>query len=258
MKRRIFLLTTGVPLLPRSLSAQQLLTDVQEDHQSDVDAPVEKLEITGAAATRAAKLRGLASFRPKAAKDPKAFAIEMLRIAESHAARGVTRKSDPNQVARYLNLFDLDEDEDLRYGKGGTGTVIPFCACGVSYAGSLAHGRLNDAAPLDAVKRASEEVSQMYFLCDSAVAAIRADAERRKTWRDASASTSPKPGWLIVFRFPQGNHIGMVKEFHGSSLTTVEFNTTGTGPDQRNGGCVLIKRRSLNQTVKGYVALYDA
>ena len=256
MNRRTFILTTTAAVVPTlGIHAQLIRNNLEEEHQGDIDAPTETLKITDDALKRAMKLRTLASQQAKAGKDPEAFALEMLKIAESHAARGVTRRSEPKQVARYLNLFDLDEDGDLCYGKGGK-EVIPFCACGVSYAASLAHGRLNDSSPLDAVKRASEEVSQSYFLCDSAVAAIRADAEQRKTWRDAAQRPKPKAGWLIVFRFTGGNHIGLVKEFHGDSLTTVEFNTKGSSGDQRNGGCVLVKPRPIDKTVKGYVALY--
>ncbi len=260
MKRRTFVPVTIAAALPFGPSFAQNVQENEftEMHQGDVDAPVEILRITGDAIIRAKKLREIATTQAKQGKEGKRLALAMLKVAEGHAARGITRRSAPDQVSRYLNVFDLDPDGDLRYGKGDKGDQIAYCACGVSYAASLAIASLDDKTPLDKVKEASEQVSSQYFLCDPAVAAIRIDAQRRKTWRDEAQNVKPLPGWLIVYKFPTGNHIGIVKESGEKTLITVEYNTKGDAGDQRNGGCVLVKTRTRDKSIKGYVALYES
>ena len=49
------------------------------------------------------------------------------------------------------------------------------------------------------------------------------------------------------------SHVGIVIDFdHGSDVVTcIEGNTSGTG-DQRNGGMVMIKQRSLKRDIVGF------
>jgi hypothetical protein len=262
MKRRKFIalaILSAVPSMERGLSAQTLLNIAEEDQQGGEDAPVEQLKIRSIAARRVLQLRSQAmsevEVREKISeKDRKKFAFGLLRIAESHAERRFSRKKDPAQIDEYLNLFDLDPDKDLRQGTGKTGELIPFCACGLSYVASLAFAHIPNLTQLAVVKQAAVSVTRSHFLCDPCVAEIRDDAKRRNTWR--APSVAPKPGWLIHYRFPKGNHIGIVRDFRGDTIETVEFNTTGLTGDERNGGCVLVKTRPNNESIKGYVALY--
>jgi hypothetical protein len=71
-------------------------------------------------------------------------------------------------------------------------------------------------------------------------------------------SNLPSLGALAFMDFPHDgvdriSHIGIVIDFeHGSDVVTcIEGNTSGTG-DQRNGGMVMIKQRSLKRDIVGF------
>lgn len=71
-------------------------------------------------------------------------------------------------------------------------------------------------------------------------------------------SNLPSFGALAFMDFPHDgvdriSHIGIVVDFeHGSDVVTcIEGNTSGTG-DQRNGGMVMIKQRSLKRDIVGF------
>jgi hypothetical protein len=65
-------------------------------------------------------------------------------------------------------------------------------------------------------------------------------------------------GYLAFMDFPHDgvdriSHIGIVVDFtHGEdTVTLIEGNTSGTG-DQRNGGMVMVKQRSLKRDIVGF------
>jgi hypothetical protein len=71
-------------------------------------------------------------------------------------------------------------------------------------------------------------------------------------------SPIPVMGGIAFIDFPDDNinrisHCGIVIDFeHGKDLVTlIEGNTSGTG-DQRNGGMVMIKQRSLSKQIVGF------
>jgi len=71
-------------------------------------------------------------------------------------------------------------------------------------------------------------------------------------------SNLPSLGALAFMDFPHDgvdriSHVGIVIAFeHGSDVVTcIEGNTSGTG-DQRNGGMVMIKQRSLKRDIVGF------
>jgi hypothetical protein len=71
-------------------------------------------------------------------------------------------------------------------------------------------------------------------------------------------SNLPSLGALAFMDFPHDgidriSHVGIVIDFeHGSDVVTcIEGNTSGTG-DQRNGGMVMIKQRSLKRDIVGF------
>jgi len=71
-------------------------------------------------------------------------------------------------------------------------------------------------------------------------------------------SPIPVLGALAFMDFPNDgidriSHVGIVIDFtHGEDLVTlIEGNTSGTG-DQRNGGMVMIKQRSLSKHIVGF------
>jgi hypothetical protein len=71
-------------------------------------------------------------------------------------------------------------------------------------------------------------------------------------------SNIPQLGYLAFMDFPHDgidriSHIGIVVDFkHGEdTVTLIEGNTSGTG-DQRNGGMVMVKQRSLKRDIVGF------
>jgi hypothetical protein len=63
-------------------------------------------------------------------------------------------------------------------------------------------------------------------------------------------------GDLAFMDFPHDgvdriSHIGIVVGIYGNTVTTIEGNTSGTG-DQRNGGMVMVKKRTIGKEVVGF------
>jgi hypothetical protein len=66
----------------------------------------------------------------------------------------------------------------------------------------------------------------------------------------------PAIGDLAFMDFPHDgvdriSHIGIVVGINGKTVTTIEGNTSGTG-DQRNGGMVMVKQRTIGKEVVGF------
>jgi hypothetical protein len=66
----------------------------------------------------------------------------------------------------------------------------------------------------------------------------------------------PAIGDLAFMDFPHDgvdriSHIGIVVAINGKTITTIEGNTSGTG-DQRNGGMVMVKQRTIGKEVVGF------
>jgi hypothetical protein len=67
---------------------------------------------------------------------------------------------------------------------------------------------------------------------------------------------TPLPGDFAFMDFPHDgidkiSHIGIVVSVDGKTITTIEGNTSGTG-DQRNGGMVMVKQRTIGKEVVGF------
>jgi hypothetical protein len=66
----------------------------------------------------------------------------------------------------------------------------------------------------------------------------------------------PAIGDMAFMDFPNDSldrisHIGIVVAINGKTITTIEGNTSGTG-DQRNGGMVMVKQRTVGKEVVGF------
>lgn len=66
----------------------------------------------------------------------------------------------------------------------------------------------------------------------------------------------PGLGDLAFMDFPSDgvdriSHIGIVVAINGKTITTIEGNTSGTG-DQRNGGMVMVKQRTIGKEIVGF------
>jgi hypothetical protein len=67
---------------------------------------------------------------------------------------------------------------------------------------------------------------------------------------------TPLPGDLAFMDFPHDgvdriSHVGIVVAIDGKTITTIEGNTSGNG-DQRNGGMVMVKQRTIGKEVVGF------
>lgn len=66
----------------------------------------------------------------------------------------------------------------------------------------------------------------------------------------------PAIGDLAFMDFPHDgvdriSHVGIVVGIEGNTVTTIEGNTSGSG-DQRNGGMVMVKQRTVGKEVVGF------
>jgi hypothetical protein len=69
-------------------------------------------------------------------------------------------------------------------------------------------------------------------------------------------SDTPTIGDLAFMDFPHDgvdriSHIGIVAGIDGKTIVTIEGNTSGSG-DQRNGGMVMVKTRTIGKEVVGF------
>jgi hypothetical protein len=82
-------------------------------------------------------------------------------------------------------------------------------------------------------------------------------ANGKRRWKAEDGSVTPKPGWLVVYKFGRpADHVGLVKSANTSTLVTLEFNTVPDNAigDDRNGGMVAEKRRTRgNGRILGYI-----
>lgn len=67
----------------------------------------------------------------------------------------------------------------------------------------------------------------------------------------------PQLGDLAFMDFPHDgidriSHVGIVAGINGMTVTCIEGNTSGNGGDQRNGGMVMIKQRTIGKEIVGF------
>lgn len=73
---------------------------------------------------------------------------------------------------------------------------------------------------------------------------------------------NPQVGDIVFFKFPGSsrwtNHVGLVIEVNGNTLTTIEGNTSSDNKgSQNNGGMVAIRTRKINSSVVGFGSVSD-
>ena len=73
---------------------------------------------------------------------------------------------------------------------------------------------------------------------------------------------NPQVGDIVFFKFPGSsrwtNHVGLVIEVNGNTLTTIEGNTSSDDKgSQNNGGMVAIRTRKINSSVVGFGRVSD-
>jgi hypothetical protein len=184
----------------------------------------------------------------------------MVKISVAYADKGVSRtyqkKSTDKKghvVDNFLKLFGLN----LRYDSG---TYVPFCAAGLSFAACEAYCQINPEVSYNPDKWQSlqsilTDINKYYFKPSPAVRVIKKSAEDRGQWVKP-AGVTPKEGWPVVFSWKKDgtpNHIGLVRHLDGKTLHTVEYNTSST--NDSNGGKVAVRERNID-FVLGYVDTY--
>src|SRR6266850_2292102 len=112
-------------------STQTLGSDtVTEDQRGDPDGPDEFVTFSPAAIERLVTKSGKASFEEWDVNLP------LSMIATARQFVGYSRKTNPQDVSRFLDLFDLPSTT----GRGD----VPFCAAGLSYCALLAYSNRLD------------------------------------------------------------------------------------------------------------------
>jgi hypothetical protein len=184
-------------------------------------------------------------------------ATRAVAAAEEYAAAHVSRHT-PAGVQQVLKFLAIFPDELSIVDRADP--TIPFCAAGTSYAFAKAVSDVtkNPVTPQNAVfvltaNRAT--VNHYFFHTHTAVAEIRSDAEATGNFipMRPDAWTQVRAGYLVVYHFDTGNHIGIVKVANSQGISTVEFNTTTNGKGQ--AGYVCDRQRSYDNVV-GFVKTY--
>jgi hypothetical protein len=265
MERRIFM-QTGLLLgafgLTRSLARaasrfaiqgnpQQTAANLIEEQSGDPDTPAEVLQVDTTALNRL-----LPAFRARrgAHKDDKSVALATLTAAKTYV--GVNRDNSADKVATMLKLFDLPMNMN--------GKPVPYCASGISYAACQAYCGIDPQValdlgqPLGTLRRVQTDIDHYYFKTSPSCAVMVEDARTRGKWVKVNTEP-PQPGWLVFYHWKldgHPNHVGMVDHVEGSTLHTVEFNTSDREHgSQSNGGAVALKERQL-QHVLGFIKTY--
>ena len=135
--------------------------------------------------------------------------------------------------AAKAEIGTIEEGDNLtKYGKFTKADGLPWCGSFVNWC-------------------AAQAGVKIHSVVGTAVGAHKFKETNR--W-----SNLPSLGALAFMDFPHDgvdriSHVGIVIAFeHGSDVVTcIEGNTSGTG-DQRNGGMVMVKQRSLKRDIVGF------
>lgn len=175
------------------------------------------------------------------------FSSNFLKIAQS--LLGVSRTTDRDKVAEFLETFNLPF--------ASNGKPVPYCAAGLSHAAALSYlaswgEALNSTNSLSSVRGALSEIDRYHFYPSPSVVDIYNVALGKR--RFVARTVTPKPGWLVIYDWSKNggrDHVGIVESVSRGKLHTIEFNTSSA--DNRNGGAVSRRVRTIDRTVVGYV-----
>ena len=125
----------------------------------------------------------------------------------------------------------VEEGDNLtKYGKFTKADGLPWCGSFVNWCANEAGVKLHSVVSTALGAHKFKEVSR---------------------WHD-----TPQLGDCAFMDFPHDgidkiSHIGIVVGIKAKSVITIEGNTSGTG-DQRNGGMVMVKQRTVGKEVVGF------
>jgi hypothetical protein len=255
--RRTFLRILGASVLSgHAAFSDSFHTEVRDDpddlvteqQQGDPDAPIEYVTFSPSRIGRANVNSGKATFEKWGPTVP----ISMISVARGFI--GFTRTANPEQIAKFLALFDLP----LRSDRGD----VAFCAAGLSYCALAAYsnslsGASTETFRVERLKRAMPDVEHYYFYPTVSCVDMYHIAAGKRHWIDRKLQPHvlPSPGWIVLYDWNHtgiADHCGLVQSASERGLVTVEFNTaTGEG-NQRTGGVIAEKSRTYDQ-VLGFV-----
>jgi hypothetical protein len=213
-----------------------------EDQQGDARLPAERIKVNPATVARLSSGEVRAEFKPRDA----AFLTNLLAAADKHV--GNSRKDTRERIAEYLDIFDLPFSVENK--------PVPFCAAGVVYAAAQHYAQLYKIkAKVSGLRSVLAEIDRYHFYPSPSVWDMVNVAKGKRKWKAFNSKLAPKPGWLVVFDWrKRGNadHVGIVVSQSGTTLNTIEFNTSDDNPS--NGGRVARKKRSFDGSILGFIA----
>jgi hypothetical protein len=134
------------------------------------------------------------------------------------------------EVAK-AEIGTIEQGDNLtKYGEFTKANGLPWCGSFVNWCAAQAGVKLHSVVSTALGAHKFKEVSR---------------------WHE-----TPQIGDLAFMDFPHDgvdriSHVGIVVKVGQTSVLTIEGNTSGTG-DQRNGGMVMVKRRSLGKEIVGF------
>jgi len=189
--------------------------------------------------------------KPKAAFEKRIVDIRGALVAEALKHVGESRASSRDKIQNYLDVFELPFAIN--------GKPIPFCAAGISFVALSAYARQKGISDLRAINLTKflGDVDHNHFYPSPSVLDMKYTAMGKRRWiprGQAVGQLNPRPGWLVIFDWNHDgtpDHVGLVESFGGGVLNTIEFNTSAA--DNRDGGAVARRKRTMNQTVQGFI-----
>jgi hypothetical protein len=222
---------------------------VTENQRGDPDVPDEYVTFSPSA------IRNVATNSRKATFEEWDANLPFSMISTARAFIGSSRKNNPQQIMKFLELFDLPFATE----KGN----VPFCAAGLSYCGLVAYvNRLARVGPTslasitkEKLRRLMPDLEHYYFYPTVSCVDMYHIAAGKRKWVTHGAGIVPKPGWIVLYdwnRRGMPDHCGLVQQATKDTLATIEFNTSTDAGSQRNGGTVSQKARTYD-FVTGFV-----
>jgi hypothetical protein len=226
----------------RRLFAQGLETEVQ---YGDPGLPEEQLTFDPDAVLAKVAAPTRAAFAPRLPN----FNGVLVGAAGEHV--GESRETHRSAIERYLELFELPF--------AAQGKVVPFCAAGLSYVSAMLYARSTGVKTpsMAQLRNVLSDIDHHHFYPSPSVMDMKYVALGKRRWvarLDANGRLAPQPGWLVVYNWNgdgKSDHVGLVERIAGTTLHTIEFNTSAT--NDSNGGKVARRQRAFDKTVDGFI-----
>lgn len=216
-----------------------------EEQSGDPTAPTESLLFNPIDIQRAV-LGGT-----QAAFEPRIVAIRAAILTGSIEHLGKSRAANRAEIERWFDLFGLPFELN--------GKPLPFCATGLSYVAATLYARQKGVTSptTSQLRNFLGDVDHHHFYPTPSVVDMKSVAVGKRRWvgrAQAVGPLKPQPGWLVIYDWNgdgHPDHVGLVEKLDGTTLTTIEFNTSDASAT--NGGTVARKQRAFNTRVQGFI-----